>query len=84
MIYVANFEKHIVAECRHIRCSGKNRLSPKTLDVLARKLYDTLQAAAKVLDIEDAPAQQEFSGTLREMPAFGPGQLTVRLVRLFL
>jgi hypothetical protein len=56
----------------------------KRLDVLIHKLYDTLQAAAKVLEIEDVPGQQEFSGTLREMPAFDPGHLTVQLGRPFL
>jgi GTP-binding protein EngB required for normal cell division len=56
----------------------------RRLDVLVRQLYETLQAAAKVLEIEDAPAQQEFSEVLREMPAFDPSQLTVRLVRPFL
>ncbi len=56
----------------------------KRLDVLVHKLYDTLQAAAKVLEIEDVPGQQEFSETLREMPAFDPGQLAVQLSRPFL
>jgi len=55
----------------------------KRLDVLAHKLYDALQAAAKALEIEDAPGQQEFSATLREMPAFDPGQLAVQLGRPF-
>lgn len=56
----------------------------KRFDVLTRKLYETLLAAAKVLEIEDAPAQQEFSATLREMPAFDPGRLVVSLERPFL
>jgi GTP-binding protein EngB required for normal cell division len=56
----------------------------KRLDVLAHQLYDTLQAAATVIEIEDVPGRQEFSGTLREMPAFAPGQLAVPLNQPFL
>jgi len=51
------------------------------MDTLALKLHETLRAAAKVLEIEDVPAQQEFSSVMREMPAFDPGQIRIRLGR---
>lgn len=53
----------------------------RRLDVLARKLHDTLRATARVLEIEDVPGEQEFSGVVREMPAFDPGQLNMDLTR---
>ncbi len=56
----------------------------RRMDAMASKLYETLRATAKVLEIEDVPGEQEFSGALREMPAFDPGQLNIRLGRPFL
>lgn len=53
----------------------------RRMDVLAHKLHETLQSAAKVLEISDVPAEEEFSSVLREMPAFDLGQLTFRLRR---
>jgi hypothetical protein len=49
------------------------------MDVLAHKLNETLQSAAKVLEITDVPAEEEFAGVLREMPVFDLGQLTFHL-----
>ena len=46
------------------------------MDVLAHKLTETLQSAAKVLEITDVPAEEEFASVLREMPVFDLGQLT--------
>jgi nucleotide-binding universal stress UspA family protein len=61
-----------------------SRGSEKAFQV-GRSIADTLDSpleiSAKVLEIEDVPGQQEFSGTLREMPAYDPGQLTVQLGR---
>ncbi len=51
------------------------------MDVLAHKLHETLQSAAKVLEIADVPAAEEFVSLLREMPAFDLGQLEFRLRR---
>jgi GTP-binding protein EngB required for normal cell division len=51
------------------------------MDVLAHKLNETLQSAAKVLEITDVPTEEEFASVLREMPAFDLGQLTFRLRR---
>jgi GTP-binding protein EngB required for normal cell division len=51
------------------------------MDVLAHKLNQTLQSAAKILEISDVPAEEEFAGLLREMPAFDLGQLKFRLRR---
>jgi GTP-binding protein EngB required for normal cell division len=53
----------------------------RRMDELAHKLYETLQSAAKVLDITDVPAEEEFAIVVREMPAFDLGQLTFRLRR---
>jgi len=53
----------------------------RRMDVLAHKLHETLQSTAKVLETSDAPAEEEFSSVLREMPAFDLGQLTFRLRR---
>jgi GTP-binding protein EngB required for normal cell division len=53
----------------------------RRMDVLAHKLHETLQSAAKVLEIADVPATEEFASVLREMPAFDLGQLAFRLRR---
>lgn len=53
----------------------------RRMDALTRKLYETLQATAKVLEVQDIPAEHEFSGVVREMPAFDIGNLNVRLKR---
>jgi GTP-binding protein EngB required for normal cell division len=53
----------------------------RRMDVLAHKLHETLQTAAKVLEIADVPAAEEFSSVLREMPAFDLGQLIFCLRR---
>jgi GTP-binding protein EngB required for normal cell division len=51
------------------------------MDVLAHKLNETLQSAAKVLEMSDVPAEEEFASVLREMPVFDLGQLTFGLRR---
>ncbi len=51
------------------------------MDILAHELHETLQSAAAVLEISDVPAEEEFAGVLREMPAFDLGRLTFRLRR---
>ena len=53
----------------------------RRIDSLAQKSLDTLRSAAKALEIEDAPAEQEFSHLVREMPAFDPGPFRFRLGR---
>jgi GTP-binding protein EngB required for normal cell division len=53
----------------------------RRIEALAHKLYETLRAAAKVLGIEDVPAEQELSNAVREMPAFHLGQLDISLRR---
>ena len=53
----------------------------RQMDVLAHKLNETHQLAAKVLEITDVPAEEEFASVLREMPVFDFGQLTFRLRR---
>ncbi len=54
------------------------------MDAMAHKLDETLRASAKVLEVEDVPGEQQFSGVVREMPAFDPGELSVHLKRPFL
>jgi len=53
----------------------------RRMDALTHKLYETLRATAKVLEVEDIPAEHEFSGVVREMPAFDMGHLNIRLKR---
>jgi GTP-binding protein EngB required for normal cell division len=53
----------------------------RRMDVLAHKLTETLQSAAKVLQMSDVPAEEEFASVLREMPVFDLGQLTFSLRR---
>jgi len=53
----------------------------RQMDALADKLHETLGTAAKVLEITDVPAAEEFSSVLREMPTFDLGQLRFRLRR---
>ena len=56
----------------------------RRMDAMTHKLHETLRATAKVLEVEDVPGEQEFSGVVREMPAFDPGQLNIHLKRPFL
>lgn len=56
----------------------------RRMDAMAHKLHETLGATAKVLEVEDVPGEQEFSGVVREMPSFDPGQLNIDLRRPFL
>lgn len=53
----------------------------RRMDAVAKKLREVLRSAAKVLDTEDVPAEDEFTGVLREMPVFEPGQLNIRIGR---
>jgi GTP-binding protein EngB required for normal cell division len=53
----------------------------RQMDVLAHKLTETLQSAAKVLEMSDVPTEEEFASVLREMPVFDLGQLTFGLRR---
>jgi len=48
---------------------------------LTHKLHQTLESTAKVLEMENVPAEEELASVLREMPAFDLGQLTFRLSR---
>jgi GTP-binding protein EngB required for normal cell division len=56
----------------------------RRMDAMAHKLHETLAAAAKVLEVEDVPGAQEFSGVVREMPAFDLGQLDIQIRPSFL
>jgi len=56
----------------------------RRMDAMAHKLHETLRATSKVLEVEDVPAEQEFVGVVREMPAFDPGELNIHLTRPFL
>ncbi|MFZ0419909.1 MAG: dynamin family protein [Candidatus Sulfotelmatobacter sp.] len=51
------------------------------IDVLTHKLNETLHSAAKVLEITDVPAEEEFASVLREMPVFDLGRLTFNVRR---
>jgi GTP-binding protein EngB required for normal cell division len=53
----------------------------RRMDTLAHQLHETLASAAKVLEISDVPAMEEFSSLLREMPAFDFGRPQFRLRR---
>ncbi len=66
----------------------------RRIDAMAHKLHETLLTAAKALEVEDVPGEQEFAGVVREMPAFDlsqvnpgqlhPGELNIHLKRPFL
>ncbi|MGA8502520.1 MAG: dynamin family protein [Candidatus Sulfotelmatobacter sp.] len=56
----------------------------RRMDAMGHKLHETLRATAKVLEVEDVPAEQEFAGVVREMPAFDHGELSIDLTRPFL
>lgn len=56
----------------------------RRMDAMAHKLHETLAATAKVLEVEDVPGAQEFSGVVREMPAFDLGQLDIQIRPSFL
>ena len=56
----------------------------RRMDAMVHKLYETLRATAKVLEVEDVPAEEEFAGVVREMPAFDAGELNIHLKRPFL
>jgi GTP-binding protein EngB required for normal cell division len=56
----------------------------RRMEVLAHQLHETLQSTAKALEIEDVPAQEEFTSVLREMPVFALGQLKLHLRRTVL
>ena len=51
------------------------------LSSLAHELYERLSSTADTLKLADAPAAEEFSGLLREMPVLDLGQITLRLGR---
>jgi len=53
----------------------------RRMEAMSHKLHETLRATAKVLEVEDAPAEQEFSALVREMPSFDLGAMDVRLPR---
>lgn len=55
----------------------------RRVDSMAHKLLETLRAAAKVLEVEDSPAEGEFSSVVREMPAFDAGHGELHLKRSF-
>jgi len=55
----------------------------RRMDSMAHKLLATLRAAAKVLEVEDSPAEEEFSSVVREMPTFDPGHGELQLKRSF-
>jgi GTP-binding protein EngB required for normal cell division len=62
----------------------QTELVRRRIDAMTHKLHQTLRATAKVLEIEDVPGEQEFADVVREMPAFGLGELNVHLKRPFL
>ncbi len=53
----------------------------RRMETLTHKLYETLRATAKVLEVEDVPVEHEFSAVVREMPAFDVGPLNVHMKR---
>ena len=51
------------------------------VSALGEELHQTLQGAADMLSLADAPTAEEFSSYLREMPVFDPGRIPVRMTR---
>jgi GTP-binding protein EngB required for normal cell division len=53
----------------------------RRMEALTHKLYETLRATAKVLEVDDVPVEHEFSAVVREIPAFDVGPLNVHMRR---
>ena len=53
------------------------------METTTNKLFETLLAAARVLEIEDVPVEGEFSSVVREMPSFDPACGELQLERSF-
>jgi GTP-binding protein EngB required for normal cell division len=53
------------------------------MDSMTHKLLETLLTAARVLEIDDAPVEGEFSSVVREMPSFDPAYGGLHLKRSF-
>ncbi|MGH9547397.1 MAG: dynamin family protein [Terriglobales bacterium] len=53
----------------------------RAIGSLAHDLHQTLEATAQVLEMKDAPSEEEFASLLREMPAFDVGNLDLPLTR---
>ncbi len=53
----------------------------RAIGSLAHDLHQTLEATAQVLEMKDAPSEEEFAGLLREMPAFDVGNLDLPMTR---
>lgn len=51
------------------------------IDRLCHELSGSLQTSAQILEMADAPPDQEFSSMLRDMPSFEPGDPSFRLRR---
>lgn len=71
--------RDVVARTVHEQTESLRR----RVDSMAHKLLETLRAAAKVLEVEDSPAEGEFSSVVREMPAFDAGHGELHLKRSF-
>ncbi|HTT19684.1 MAG TPA: dynamin family protein [Candidatus Sulfotelmatobacter sp.] len=81
--FVQDAEDHIAADVVRksvLRTVGEHVEGlRRRMDALARKLHEIIRSAAKVLEIEDIPAEDEFASVLRDMPTFDPGQVNIRI-----
>ncbi len=59
----------------------KTAMLRRFMAALAHELHDGLDSTAKALDMKDGPAEAEFTGLLREMPAFDLGELRFSMNR---
>ena len=53
----------------------------RAIGSLAHDLHQSLESTAQVLEMKDAPSEEEFAGLLREMPAFDVGNLDLPMTR---
>jgi GTP-binding protein EngB required for normal cell division len=74
-------EEQLVLDAVNQTVQEQAKVLHDLLGSLGHELYQRLCSTADTLKLADAPAAEEFSGLLREMPVLDLGQITLRLDR---
>jgi GTP-binding protein EngB required for normal cell division len=74
-------EEQLVLDAVNQTVQEQAKVLHDLLGSLGHELYERLRSTADTLKLADAPAAEEFSGLLREMPVLDLGQITLRLGR---
>jgi len=74
-------EEQLVLDAVNQTVQEQTKILHDLLGSLGHELYQRLRSTADTLRLADAPAAEEFSGLLREMPVLDLGQITLRLGR---